>query len=253
MKKRVALGLLALLVAYAGYEWVRIRRTLAAAALPEIPIGARLRFGDPAVPDPYTVVVLGDSTAHGIGADRPEQSFGALVARGLARRRGAALLVNLGVSGARADDVLTRQLPGVAALDPDLVLLSVGANDVTGWTDTDDYLSRMSRILEALERTGATVAVLNVPAIVTAPLLPPPARLLFDVRTHRYNDRLRPLVLGRERAVYVPIYEESREPFERDRTNFAADEYHPSPKCYALWARIILRALEADEREVDQQ
>lgn len=246
MKRRLAFGLLVVLVAYVGYEYVRIRRTLDAADLAEIPLGVELRFGDPTEHDPYTIVVLGDSTAHGIGVDRPEQSFGALVARVLARRRGAVRLVNLGVSGARADDVLARQLPDAAALDPDLVLLSVGANDVTGWTDRADYAGRMTQLLEALERTGARVVVLNVPAIVTAPLLPLPARLLFDVRTHRYNDRLRPLVRGREGALLVPIYEETREPFERDRTNFAADQYHPSPKGYALWAEIILRALGAE-------
>ncbi len=243
MKRKVVLGLLALLAAYAGYSYLRIRRTLAAADLPPIPLGVELRYGDPEARDPYTVVVLGDSTSQGIGAASPGDSYGAVVARRLAGAEHSVRLVNLGVSGANAGDVLRDQLPQLESLDPDLILLSIGANDVTGWTPTEEYAGQVRRILDSLADTDAEVAVLNVPAIVAAPLLPLPARLVFDVRTRSYNRELRELIEGRDRVTLVPIYEETREPFERDRTNFSADLYHPSSKGYELWAEVVLAAL----------
>ncbi len=243
MKRKVALGLLALLAAYVGYSYLRIRRTLAAADLPPIPLGVELRYGNPGARDPYTVVVLGDSTSQGIGAATPQETYGAVVARRLAGEGRAVRLVNLGVSGANTGNVLRNQLPRQEPLDPDLVLLSVGANDVTGWTPTEQYAGQMRRILDKLVETKAEIAVLDVPAIVSAPLLPLPARLVFDVRTHWYNRELREIVEGRGGVTLVPIYEETREPFERDRTNFSADLYHPSSKGYELWAEVVLAAL----------
>lgn len=233
-----------MLAAYVGYEYVRIRRTLAAADLPAIPLGVEFRYGAAQSPnEEYTVVVLGDSTAQGIGAATPGDTFGARVAQRLATEGRAVHVVNLGVSGAGVEDVLEQQLPRLGALEPDLVLLSVGANDVTGWTTRRHYLNRMDAILNGIAGTGARVAVLNVPAIVTAPLLPLPARWIFDVRTHRFNDGLRSLASRSEVVALAPVYEETREPFERDHTHFAADLYHPSSKGYALWADVVSRAL----------
>ena len=244
---RGALLALLLLLAYAGYEYARVRRTLAAADLPPIPLDVRLSYPAPGGRgEPLTVAVLGDSTAQGIGAEGPEESFGARVARALAEEGRDVGFVNLGVSGASARDVLERQLPRLDGLSPDLVLLSVGANDVTSRTSTAEYAATMAEITSRLAETGARVAVLNVPAIVTVPLLPLPLRLLLDVRTHRYNDALRRL---REEQGFtlVPIYEETREPFERDRTNFAADGYHPSSKGYALWAEVVGEGLRTQD------
>lgn len=242
MKRRVALAAVVMIVAYAGYQYVRVRRILVDANLPPIPLNAELSYG---AGPPLTLVVLGDSTAQGIGASSAGETFGAGVARSLAEDGRAVRLHNLGVSGAQAKQVLSDQIPRVTALKPDLVLLSVGANDVTGWTSRGDYLQSMESILDGLAGTGARVVVLDVPAIVAAPLLPLPARWVFDVRTHRFNSGLRDVVGGRKNVELAPIYEETREPFERDRTNFAADGYHPSPKGYALWADVILRALGA--------
>jgi len=245
---RVAAAAVALVALYAGASYARVKQTLAAAHLPEIPLGAERQYGDPAAP-PYRIVVAGDSTAHGIGADSVDESFGARVAQSLAHSDRRVSFTNLGVTGARAEDVLHAQLPNVAALQPDLILLSIGANDVTNWTGEDAYLQKMRTMIDALSDTGATVAVLDVPAIVSVPLLPLPVRLLFDVRTHRFNDGPHRLIADQQtldvhnKVILVPIYEETRPIFERDHTNFAADGFHPSSKGYAVWADVILRAL----------
>src|SRR3954451_19239022 len=77
-------------------------------------------------------VVLGDSTAAGQGATY-EDGIAVLTARELAKTR-IVMLTNLAVSGAKTRDVLAVQLPAAERTRPDLVLISVGANDVTHLT-----------------------------------------------------------------------------------------------------------------------
>ncbi len=243
LSHQTRLLLLLLSAGYVARSCERIWRALVA-DLPYIPLGVELHYGEDSI-EPYTVVALGDSTAQGIGANSPQDSFGAMVARALAEERGAVRLVNLGLDGAKAWHVLDEHIPRLAGLDPDLVLLSVGANDVTNWTPISRYMHQMATILDRLDDTGAQVMVLSVPAIVAVPVLPLPARLVLDVRTHRFNRGLRVLVEDRGNASFVPIYEATRRPFRRDDSNFSADLHHPSSKGYGLWARVILEELAA--------
>src|SRR5919197_882744 len=62
-------------------------------------------------------VVLGDSTAQAIGADRPDAGYVGQVRRALEARDGRPWrVVNLSCSGAMARDLLTEQLPALARL-----------------------------------------------------------------------------------------------------------------------------------------
>lgn len=243
LRPRLLLAVLVLLAVYLGYEYMRFRRILASAHLPAMPAQARLSYGQSVKdPNPYTVVVLGDSTAQGIGAQSVDESFGARVAQSLAEGGRQVDLINLAVSGAQADDVLAYQAPLMKDLQPDLVLLSVGANDVTSWVAPARYLEQMGSITEILQESGAQVLVLNVPPIIAAPLLPLPVRWVFDIRTKQYNEALREAADSGSWRL-VPIYEDTRAPFEQDDANFSADRYHPSSQGYQLWAESVLRRL----------
>ena len=67
-------------------------------------------------------VALGDSTAQGIGASRPERGSVGLVAQRLRVATGRPVqVINLSVSGARVRDVVGDQLPKLAGLAPDIV------------------------------------------------------------------------------------------------------------------------------------
>ncbi len=78
-------------------------------------------------------VVLGDSTAQGIGAAGPDRGYVGQVHALLVERTGRPWRVlNLSKSGGKVADVLARQLPRLEALDvvPDLVTCAIGSNDV---------------------------------------------------------------------------------------------------------------------------
>src|SRR5215469_15676225 len=74
-------------------------------------------------------VVLGDSTAQGIGAPGPDDGYVGQSLRELEERTGERWrILNLSVSGALIRDVLAEQIPAIPA-HADLVTCGIGAND----------------------------------------------------------------------------------------------------------------------------
>ena len=82
---------------------------------------------------PVELVVLGDSTAAGLGADHAHETIGAIIATGVAALMGRSVrLTNRAVVGAEAAD-LERQLANALeeVMRPEVCLIMIGANDVT--------------------------------------------------------------------------------------------------------------------------
>jgi lysophospholipase L1-like esterase len=77
-----------------------------------------------------TYVALGDSTVAGVGATRPERTYVHRLAARLRTVYPRVRLVNLGVSGTTAADVVASQLPAALQQAPTLVTLSIGPNDL---------------------------------------------------------------------------------------------------------------------------
>jgi lysophospholipase L1-like esterase len=95
-------------------------------------------------------VAIGDSAALGIGATSPRAGYVGILADALAARTGRAVRVrNLAIDGATLHVVLQEELPRLAGLDPDVVTLGIGANDI--WTfDPVRFRDEFERICAAL-------------------------------------------------------------------------------------------------------
>jgi lysophospholipase L1-like esterase len=59
---------------------------------------------------PYVIVALGDSTVEGLGATNPEKAFAPLVHEAIKSHKKNTRFLNLGVAGAKVQDVLNFQL-----------------------------------------------------------------------------------------------------------------------------------------------
>jgi lysophospholipase L1-like esterase len=73
-------------------------------------------------------------------------------------------LTNLAVDGAGVHDVLSKQLPAVAARKPDLVSVTVGVNDIRR-RDFDElsFKADLGQLFEALAATQATLLTCTLP------------------------------------------------------------------------------------------
>lgn len=163
-------------------------------------------------------VALGDSLTLGVGASRHDRGWvGQLRAR-LAAAGRPYRVVNLGVSGATTRDVLDRQVPVLATLQPDLVTLMIGSNDLMRPANRRLLVPHFESILR----------VLPAGAVVTT--LPNPSRVAGAA-----NQTL--MRVAAERGLVVA---ELRDPRLRSwRGRLASDHFHPNERGYAAIAEVV--------------
>ena len=183
-----------------------------------------------------TLVVLGDSTGAGVGADGPDTAYPALLASRLAEDLGLNLrLVDLAVSGARVHDVLSEQVPAALEHDADVYLVAIGANDVTHLTGLGSVRSGVEDIVGRLSNSGVEVVVAGAPDM-RAPAFAEPLRSIVGWRGRAVTDEIE-RAARREGAVVVPLADRTRGFFrDQPESHYSADLFHPSATGYARWA-----------------
>jgi lysophospholipase L1-like esterase len=186
------------------------------------------------------VVWLGDSTAAGVGASGPTGTL----PRQVADLMGQPIrLTVLARSGARVADVVRIQLPALARIRPDVVFISVGANDATHFTRRSHFRRDYARLLAGLPAGVRKVVLLGVPDLGAPTRLLQPLRAVAGWRGRALDDDVRHLAASRH-AVYVDIAGRTGPAFRSDPDRyFAADHYHPDDAGYRLWADAVVAAL----------
>ena len=173
-------------------------------------------------------VALGDSTAQGIGASRPDRGYvGQLLARLVSRQGRPWRVVNLSVTGARLADVIREQLPRVdEAGAPDLVTCAAGANDIVRFG-----FPRARHALHALISGLPAGAIL---ATVPQGLMP-----------HRTRD-LNSIIRAEAPSAGLHIADVWAHTGPPWRNKYAADDFHPNDNGYADWCTAFADALGLD-------
>ncbi len=181
---------------------------------------------------------LGDSLTFGSGTENTTQSWPAILAGQMTDNQTSVELVNLAVPGALSSDVINHQLPEAIKINPDLVTLLVGVNDLHNFVSLDAYRNNLKQILSELKsRTKARIIIINLPDLGTANLILPPYGYYFSRQTDNYN-----AVLTETSASFglQPIdINSTKNIFSADSAYYSIDEFHPSAKGYAVWANLI--------------
>jgi lysophospholipase L1-like esterase len=176
-------------------------------------------------------VAIGDSAAQGIGASRPDLGYVGLVAEHAAAVTGRAVhTVNLSVSGATTALAVRDQLPRLATLAPDLLTVSIGANDIAQW-DPAAFDRNLRTILAAVP---AHAVVADVPCFY----LPHNERKVAEA------NRLLRAAADAHGLRVVPLHELMRRQGLRGIfTQFARDMFHPNDAGYRVWAEAFRPAV----------
>ena len=187
-----------------------------------------------------TYVALGDSFTSGL-ADG-ESRWADQVARALGP---GVRYENLAWVGATSEDVETVQLARALSLEPDLVTLICGANDVLESVRPDEsaYAERLGRMWARLrsERPSAVLLTATYPDISRFLDLRPHTRARVQQGMRTFNSACR-----RAASRYgVALLEGFDHPAADDRSTYAADGFHPSPEGHRAAAAAFLRAMRA--------
>ena len=185
--------------------------------------------------------VLGDSIAMGMG-DPTEgyvtATWGGRVAAALARERDGVTYANLAKHRAKAADIRDTQLGPTLDLEPDLVAIIGGGNDLFAEEfDIGPVEAAIDDIVGALTDTGATVVTyetLDFPGAYPDPAFEEFNRRLLDLYAATRET-------ARERGtLHVDLY---TEPWARERYCFSEDLQHPTMRAQALCASATIRVL----------
>jgi acyl-CoA thioesterase-1 len=189
-------------------------------------------------------VALGDSTVEGIGASSTEKTYPSRIAARLRQRYPNTRLVNLGVAGAVASDVVATQLERAVTARPALVTLSVGPNDVTSGVPAAAYGRHIEQILRTLQERTSAVVVLNLlPDLAITPrFASSPRSAEVGRRAVEFNVILT-AAAERWNAEVVDLHRYSRSEVPAHPEYVAADGYHPSDAGYARWADVMWEAV----------
>lgn len=185
-------------------------------------------------------VALGDSFTEGIGDPHPASRNGLRgwadhVADALAQRNPNLGYANLAVRGRTMCDVLADQIQHAVMLEPDLVTIHAGMNDLLSMsTDIDAMMASYAEGLKTLQQTGALVLTFTAADVGTIPLF---RRLRGRVAI--YNEVLRDIAddLGLQ-LVDFWRFNEFRDPRLWDH-----DRVHLSPLGHERMAAKVLDTL----------
>lgn len=206
--------------------------------------GRRARRRIPRLPEPpgpragtvgegpaLRLLIAGDSAAAGVGAASQDEALAGRVLVELAPAFTLDWRLEA-TTGATTTDTL-RRLSGLAPDSFDVLVTSLGVNDVTRDVALDRWLAQQ-RELRALARArlGVTCMVIaGLPPVDGFPALPQPLRWFLGRRARQFSEALRRELEEERDAHFLDLR------FALDPGLMAEDGFHPGPAIYEGWGR----------------
>lgn len=196
---------------------------------------------------------LGASDAVGIGATPNTAGYVYLISDWMKARYTYWTLINRGVSGYTAPDIVNNTLSPAVADQPQIVTLWVGGNDVvksaavleSTATLAARYRTAYTTILHRLRtETGAFIVTANIPDISRTPVANGYPSFL---KTLAKNDTLalNAVIAEVAAAENVPVVDLYSNPESYNPANFSSDGFHPNNAGYALMAQQYEAVIQA--------
>jgi lysophospholipase L1-like esterase len=184
---------------------------------------------------PIKIVALGSSSTFGAGASSSVAAYPSRLAEELANRfpGNEFTVLNRGVNGDEAADMLARLDTAVIAEQPDLVLWQVGTNSVLRDKSMEPHASLLHEGVLRLKATGADIVLID-PQYAPRVLAKPNAQVMVSlIATAAKADHVS---LFHRFALMQHWYEDESLPFE---TFVSADGLHMNDWSYACLAKAI--------------
>lgn len=206
--------------------WVALRA-------PRLPEAMGAREGQVGSGPPIRLLIVGDSSAAGVGVSQQADALAGQVTQRLSKTHLVSWRL-LAKSGATAASTLN-SLQDVAPDEFDVAIVSLGVNDTKNAVPLKTWLRNMQHLLSLLRSKFAVqhIYVSTLPPVGQFPLLPQPLRKVLGHRAERFTAALFEL-LEPDSAAHLVATD-----FTLDTTRMASDGFHPGPLVYAEWAETI--------------
>lgn len=202
--------------------------------LPILPEAELDWHGSEAGPDPFRLLVVGDSTAAGVGVESQRDGLPGNLARAIRRRLGRGVeWTVVARSGATTGNIRHFFLGLATRQQFDLVFLSTGVNDVMQLRASRDFTDDLTAIVERFGEVNPRAHVLlpGIPRMEQFASLPDPLGRILGARAYRLNVTARHRVVDQHPLViHTPPWPIHSPGF------FATDGFHPAAAGYHAWA-----------------
>lgn len=201
----------------------------------------RKRYGGP----PLQLLLVGDSIAAGLGADRPKGTLGARLAKEIAREiERPVRLTTIARVGSETWMIPEEQLPRLLpSYIPDVAVVVVGGNDVTHRIPVNESIASLVEVIGDLRERGAHVIVGTCPDIGALRPIPQPLRSLGS-RASKQLAAAQAEAAQRAGAWVVSLAD-AVGPFfvTNPEEMFSLDHFHPSELGYRRTAEAMLPSI----------
>jgi len=190
------------------------------------------------------LVLLGDSTALGVGVERVTETVGGQLATLLAEGAGGRRveLSSVAVSGSRSADLGTQVARALVGTRPDIAVILVGGNDAIHFTRSSDAAEDLASAVRRLRAVGVGVVVGTTPDLGAARAFALPLRRLVGWQGRRLA-QAQAAAVKTAGGIPVDLAEQTGAVFRADAGTYCHDGYHPSADGYRVWAHALLPAV----------
>lgn len=188
------------------------------------------------------LLILGDSSAAGVGVAHQEQALAGHLTRSLQRLCGEAVdWVLVARSGLTTESLLAllQEQPLLSAREGDVAVVVTGVNDVITQVPSQRAVQQREALADWLLATGRArhVVFAPLPPIHAFPLLPQPLRQVMGADARRHNAALGAWASARQGAQRDVSWVPMELPLNPD--TMAPDGFHPGEPVYRLCGEAL--------------
>jgi len=206
---------------------------------PKLPEATGERSGTTGEGQKIRLLIVGDSAAAGVGVDNQSQALTGHLVSALAEcyQVNWQLLARSGYTTLDSLKMLSEQPQQTF----DIIVTSLGVNDVTGTLPVSTWLIQQQDLITLLREqfNCQQILITQVPPMGQFPALPQPLRRYLGARATQFNRKLSTFVESQSDCQLIDINN------ELNADDMAEDGFHPGPVIYQHWAEVIAEKIKS--------
>lgn len=172
------------------------------------------------------ILVIGDSTMHGYGAEKPDNTIGGL----LAKKYSDSSIETLAKNGARLRD-MDEQLKLAKYSHYKLIFMGIGGNDVLRMTSFNKIQRDLNQFLSSASNITELIVLVHSVNMGNTGVFAFPLNYFYDYRTRKLSKIYNQVAAKHQNVRYVSFYRPIGNDFYNSKTRpkfIASDGFHPS-------------------------
>lgn len=197
----------------------------------------------PGTGKPIRLLMVGDSSAAGVGVDTIKDSLAGHLQDWLSQKSKRPIHIRIaGCNSATSGQIRDFVVPNIKREKFTHVILCIGTNDAKNFHTGRRFCRDFGTLLYALRTRFPTASILwpGILDLSQVPTLPWPLNEILGIRSREMMRRGQ--ILCQERLAEVPEGQWSTQ-----RDNFAIDGFHASAQGYRQWAKVLAEHILAND------